>query len=162
PRGRRRDAARAKSAAHHLLHHRLRARQPPPGPPRLGRARRGADGPALGAARLAGGRDPPHGAAARSLPRSRDPPRGGPAAAAATGPTRPGPVFPAPFCPSLGAFYAATTGISAALYAREITGRGQRVETSLLQGALACASGVWQRAEKTDAPMFDSWILASR
>ena len=78
------------------------------------------------------------------------------------GPPRPGPVFPASFFPSLGAFYAATTAISAALFAREITGRGQRVETSLLQGALACAAGAWQRAEKTDAPMFDSWILGSR
>jgi crotonobetainyl-CoA:carnitine CoA-transferase CaiB-like acyl-CoA transferase len=36
------------------------------------------------------------------------------------------------------------------------------VATSLLQGALACAGGVWQRAENTEAPMFDSWILCSR
>jgi crotonobetainyl-CoA:carnitine CoA-transferase CaiB-like acyl-CoA transferase len=78
------------------------------------------------------------------------------------GAPRPGPLFPASRWPSLGAFFAATTAVSAALRAREITGRGQWVETSLLQGALACASGVWQRAEKIDAPMFNSWILGSR
>ncbi len=61
-----------------------------------------------------------------------------------------------------GAFFTASTAISAALRAREITGRGQWVETSLLQGAMACASGVWQRAEKIDVPMFNSWILGSR
>jgi crotonobetainyl-CoA:carnitine CoA-transferase CaiB-like acyl-CoA transferase len=78
------------------------------------------------------------------------------------GPPRPGPVFPASFYPSLGAFFAATLGIHAALRAREITGRGQWVETSLLQGALACASGVWQRAEHVEAKDFDSWILGAR
>jgi crotonobetainyl-CoA:carnitine CoA-transferase CaiB-like acyl-CoA transferase len=78
------------------------------------------------------------------------------------GPAREGPVFPASFYPSLGAFFAATLGIHAALRAREITGRGQWVETSLLQGALACASGVWQRAERVDAKDFDSWILGAR
>jgi crotonobetainyl-CoA:carnitine CoA-transferase CaiB-like acyl-CoA transferase len=78
------------------------------------------------------------------------------------GAPRPGPLFPASHWPSLGAFFAASTAISAALRARELTGRGQRVETSLLQGVLACASGVWQRAEKIDAPMFDSWILGAR
>jgi crotonobetainyl-CoA:carnitine CoA-transferase CaiB-like acyl-CoA transferase len=78
------------------------------------------------------------------------------------GAPRPGPLFPASHWPSLGAFFAASTGISAALRAREITGRGQWVECSLLQGALACAGGVWQRAEKIDAPMFNSWILGAR
>jgi crotonobetainyl-CoA:carnitine CoA-transferase CaiB-like acyl-CoA transferase len=78
------------------------------------------------------------------------------------GAARPGPLFPASPWPSLGAFYAASLGVSAALRAREITGRGQHVATSLLQGALACAGGVWQRAENTEAPMFDSWILSSR
>ena len=78
------------------------------------------------------------------------------------GASRAGPLFPASHWPSLGAFFAASTGISAALRAREITGRGQWVETSLLQGALACGSGVWQRAEKIDAPMFNSWILGAR
>jgi crotonobetainyl-CoA:carnitine CoA-transferase CaiB-like acyl-CoA transferase len=78
------------------------------------------------------------------------------------GAARPGPLYPASYWPSLGAFFAATTAISAALRAREITQRGQWVETSLLQGAFGCASGVWQRAQKIDVPMFNSWILGSR
>jgi len=78
------------------------------------------------------------------------------------GAARPGPLFPASPWPSLGACYAASLGIHAALRAREVTGRGQHVATSLLQGALACAGGVWQRAEDTEAAMFDSWILCSR
>ena len=78
------------------------------------------------------------------------------------GPARSGPVFPASFYPSLGAFFAATLGIHAALRARELTGRGQWVETSLLQGALACGSGVWQRAERVETQDFDSWILGAR
>jgi crotonobetainyl-CoA:carnitine CoA-transferase CaiB-like acyl-CoA transferase len=78
------------------------------------------------------------------------------------GAPRPGPLYPTSSWPSLGAFFAATTAVSAALRAREITGRGQWVETSLLQGAFACGSGVWQRAEKIDAPMFNSWIPGSR
>jgi len=78
------------------------------------------------------------------------------------GPARPGPVFPATFVPSLGAFFSALTAISAALRAREVTGEGQWVETSLLQGALASASGAWQRVENPDVPMFDTWILGSK
>lgn len=78
------------------------------------------------------------------------------------GAPRPGPLFVASQWPSLGAFFNASLGISAALRAREITGRGQWVETSLLQGALAGAAGVWQRAEKIDAPGFDTWILGNR
>src|SRR5579885_31091 len=78
------------------------------------------------------------------------------------GAPRPGPLFVASHWPSLGACFNAVLGISAALRARELTGRGQTVETSLLQGALAGAAGVWQRAENIDAPGFDSWILGSR
>jgi len=78
------------------------------------------------------------------------------------GAPRPGPLFVASQWPSLGAFFNASLGISAALRAREITGRGQWVETSLLQGAMAGAAGVWQRAEKIDAPGFDTWILGCR
>ena len=78
------------------------------------------------------------------------------------GAPRAGPLFPASFWPSLGAFFAATTAVSAALRAREVTGRGQWVETlPAWRGAFACASGVWQRAEKIDVPMFNSWILGS-
>ncbi|HZR37081.1 MAG TPA: CoA transferase [Nevskia sp.] len=78
------------------------------------------------------------------------------------GAPRPGPLFPASHWPSLGAFFNASVGISAALRAREINGGGQWVETSLLQGALAGAAGVWQRAENIDADGFDTWILGSR
>jgi crotonobetainyl-CoA:carnitine CoA-transferase CaiB-like acyl-CoA transferase len=78
------------------------------------------------------------------------------------GPPRPGPLFPASYWPSLGAFFIGSMGINAALRAREHTGRGQWVETSLLQGALAGGSGVWLRAEKSDAPGFDTWILGSK
>lgn len=78
------------------------------------------------------------------------------------GAPRPGPLFVASQWPSLGAFFTASLGIAAALRAREITGRGQWVETSLIQGAFAGAAGVWQRAEKIDAPGFDTWILNSK
>ncbi|HUR41023.1 MAG TPA: CoA transferase [Verrucomicrobiae bacterium] len=78
------------------------------------------------------------------------------------GPARPGPVFPASHWPSLGAFFIASMGISAALRAREQTQRGQWVETSLMQGCMAGAAGVWLRAEKPDSPGFDSWILGSK
>jgi len=78
------------------------------------------------------------------------------------GPARDGPLFPASYWPSLGAFFIASMGINAALRAREHTGKGQWVETSLLQGAMAGGAGVWIRAEKADAPGFDSWILGSR
>ena len=53
------------------------------------------------------------------------------------GAARSGPVFPRTAWPSMGAMYFATLGIAAALRAREVTGQGQWVETSLLQGALA-------------------------
>lgn len=78
------------------------------------------------------------------------------------GAPRPGPLFSASHWPSLGAFFNASVGISAALRARNVTGRGQHVETSLLQGVFASAAGVWQRAENIDSPGFDSWILGSR
>jgi crotonobetainyl-CoA:carnitine CoA-transferase CaiB-like acyl-CoA transferase len=78
------------------------------------------------------------------------------------GAPREGPLFPASRFPSLGAAYAAATAISAALRAREITGRGQWVETSLLQGALASGVLAFAMAEKLDTPMFMSWVGDSR
>src|ERR1035441_5457678 len=59
-----------------------------------------------------------------------------PSAAIAIGSDRDGPIFPATAAPSVGAAYLATLGISAALVARHRTGRGQRVDTSLMQGVL--------------------------
>jgi len=78
------------------------------------------------------------------------------------GANRDGPLHVASKWPSMGAFFSALTGISAALFARERTGRGQKVTTSLQQGAMACGSGVWQRAEDIDATGFNTWIMGSR
>ena len=52
------------------------------------------------------------------------------------GSPRPGPIFTYTPWLSMGTAFLATTGINAALFARERTGRGQHVETSLLQAAL--------------------------
>ena len=78
------------------------------------------------------------------------------------GAPREGPLFPASRFPSLGAAYAATTAISAALRAREVTGRGQRVETSLLQGALAAGVLGFAKAENIEAENFMAWVGDSR
>jgi crotonobetainyl-CoA:carnitine CoA-transferase CaiB-like acyl-CoA transferase len=78
------------------------------------------------------------------------------------GAPRPGPLFGGLPWVSLGAFYLATLGISAALRAREVTGRGQLVETSLLQGALTTAVWPWQRVENVDTPNFQSWVIDPR
>lgn len=78
------------------------------------------------------------------------------------GADRPGPVFPRSMWPSVGATYFATLGIAAALRARERTGRGQLVETSLLRGALAAACLNWQRVEDPDAPLYWMWPADSR
>src|SRR4029077_7492691 len=73
-----------------------------------------------------------------------------------------GPVFPRSTWPSLGAAFLATLGISAALRAREVTGEGQWVETSLLQGALVGVGLNWQRVEHPDAPLYWMWPLDAR
>jgi crotonobetainyl-CoA:carnitine CoA-transferase CaiB-like acyl-CoA transferase len=78
------------------------------------------------------------------------------------GAPRPGPLFGGVPWVSLGTFYLATLGISAALRAREVTGRGQRVETSLLQGALMTALWPWQRAERVETPGYQSWVIDPR
>jgi crotonobetainyl-CoA:carnitine CoA-transferase CaiB-like acyl-CoA transferase len=78
------------------------------------------------------------------------------------GADREGPVFPRTPWPSIGATYFATLGIAAALRAREVTGVGQRVTTSLLQGALAAVSLNWQRVEDPDAPLYWMWPIDSR
>lgn len=78
------------------------------------------------------------------------------------GPNRDGPLFSASPWPSMSAAYLAAVGIGAALVARESTGRGQLVETSLLQGALAAGSGSLQRATNVDAPWFWTWVFDRR
>ncbi len=78
------------------------------------------------------------------------------------GAARPGPVFPRTSWASLGAMYFATLGIAAALRARQTTGTGQWVETSLLQGALAAVCLNWQRVEDPDAPLYWMWPVDAR
>jgi crotonobetainyl-CoA:carnitine CoA-transferase CaiB-like acyl-CoA transferase len=73
-----------------------------------------------------------------------------------------GPVFVRSMWTSVGTAYLATAGISAALRAREVTGCGDRVETSMLRGAMAAAGPLWQRAEHTDAPGFWMWVTDRR
>ena len=69
---------------------------------------------------------------------------------------RDGPIFLGLPWPSIGAALLVTTGISAALLARETTGRGQRVETSLLQGGLLCTVPTWQRVPN---PLLEGYRL---
>ena len=78
------------------------------------------------------------------------------------GAPREGPLFPSSRFPSLGAAYAATTAISAALRARELTGRGQWVETSLLRGALCAGVMAYAVGDNLEADGFMSWIGDSR
>jgi crotonobetainyl-CoA:carnitine CoA-transferase CaiB-like acyl-CoA transferase len=78
------------------------------------------------------------------------------------GPPRPGPIATASPASSIGAFYWLLTGICAALVARETTGKGQWVETSLLQGAIGAANCSWQGAANPDAEGYNTWIKSSK
>src|SRR6478672_6825996 len=60
---------------------------------------------------------------------------------------REGPIFLHAPLPSIAASYLALEGILAALYVREVTGRGQWVETSLYQGVLGFTTQLWQDPE---------------
>jgi crotonobetainyl-CoA:carnitine CoA-transferase CaiB-like acyl-CoA transferase len=64
---------------------------------------------------------------------------------------RMGPVFLHMPMPSMGAFFLVSIGITTALIAREKTGEGQHVETSLFQGALLYTTQIWQHLEKSTA-----------
>lgn len=67
---------------------------------------------------------------------------------------RPGPIFlPMPM-PSSGMIWLVASGILAALHARESSGRGQHVQTSLLQGAWLYTTQIWQTAEHGDAAFY--------
>ncbi len=74
------------------------------------------------------------------------------------GPPRQGPLFGGVPWPSIGAAHLAHLGVSAAMRAREHTGKGQLVETSLMLGAMASVAGSWGKAEKADRPGYQSWI----
>jgi crotonobetainyl-CoA:carnitine CoA-transferase CaiB-like acyl-CoA transferase len=78
------------------------------------------------------------------------------------GAPRPGPLFSGIPWISVATFYNASVAINAALVARERTGRGQHVHTSMLQGALATTVGAWQRVEHADRPAFQSWVIDPR
>jgi crotonobetainyl-CoA:carnitine CoA-transferase CaiB-like acyl-CoA transferase len=78
------------------------------------------------------------------------------------GPARKGPLFSGVPWPSVATAYNATLVINAALRARETTGRGQHVHTSLLQGVLTNTIGSWQRIERHDAPFLQSWVIDPR
>ena len=66
------------------------------------------------------------------------------------GAERDGPLFSGLPWPSLADVLPGALAINAALRAREITGRGQHVETSIMQGVLCSTLGGWQRVEKPD------------
>jgi crotonobetainyl-CoA:carnitine CoA-transferase CaiB-like acyl-CoA transferase len=78
------------------------------------------------------------------------------------GADRGGPLFSGVPWISIATAYNASVAVNAALLARETTGRGQHVHTSLLQGALATTVGPWQRVERADRPGFNSWIFDPR
>ena len=61
---------------------------------------------------------------------------------------RPGPIFLHMPVPSMGAAFLVSAGALAALSARQRTGRGQHVQTSLLQGALLYTTQLYQDVEK--------------
>jgi len=63
---------------------------------------------------------------------------------------RPGPIFLHMPMPSMAALFLCASGVLAALHARERTGRGQRVDTSLLQGAFLYTTMIWEEIEHAD------------
>jgi len=63
---------------------------------------------------------------------------------------RPGPIFLHMPMPSMAALFLCASGVLAALHARERSGRGQRVDTSLLQGAFLYSTMIWEEVERAD------------
>ena len=61
---------------------------------------------------------------------------------------RQGPTFLQNASPSMSAAYLVPAGLLAALSAREETGRGQHVETSIMQGGLSLTTMLWIHAER--------------
>jgi crotonobetainyl-CoA:carnitine CoA-transferase CaiB-like acyl-CoA transferase len=61
---------------------------------------------------------------------------------------RDGPIFLHFPAPSMAACFLLACGITSALIARQSTGKGQHVETSLYQGALAYTTMIWQEASR--------------
>jgi crotonobetainyl-CoA:carnitine CoA-transferase CaiB-like acyl-CoA transferase len=67
---------------------------------------------------------------------------------------RPGPIFLHMPMPSMGAMFLVPTGILSALIARETTGRGQHVRTSLFQGALLYTTQIWTWVPGADGSFY--------
>jgi crotonobetainyl-CoA:carnitine CoA-transferase CaiB-like acyl-CoA transferase len=67
---------------------------------------------------------------------------------------RPGPIFLHMPMPSMGAMFLVPTGILSALIARETTGRGQHVRTSLFQGALLYTTQIWTWVPGADSSFY--------
>ena len=63
---------------------------------------------------------------------------------------RPGPIFLHMPMPSMAALFLCASGVLAALHVRERTGRGQRVDTSLLQGAFLYSTMIWEEVEHAE------------
>ncbi len=78
------------------------------------------------------------------------------------GAERPGPLMPGVPWASMATMYLATLAINAALRVRGLTGRGQHVHTSLLQGAICSTLGAWQRVEHPEAENFQTWVTDPR
>jgi crotonobetainyl-CoA:carnitine CoA-transferase CaiB-like acyl-CoA transferase len=78
------------------------------------------------------------------------------------GPPRDGPLASGVPWPSMATAYLATLAISAALRERELSGCGQKVSTSHLQGVLATTIGPWQRTERYRSVNYQSWLIDPR
>ncbi|HXC39126.1 MAG TPA: CoA transferase [Burkholderiales bacterium] len=74
---------------------------------------------------------------------------------------RPGPIYTGFPMGSYGAAMLALLGSVTALYVRETTGKGQRVDTSLRDGALAYYTMYWNKAEKGQSG-FASYSMKNR
>ncbi len=75
---------------------------------------------------------------------------------------REGPIFLAHPWPSIGAALLAVAGALSALYVRERTGRGQHVETSLLQGVLLQSGHLYQKLENPEQSGYRLWYYDRR
>jgi crotonobetainyl-CoA:carnitine CoA-transferase CaiB-like acyl-CoA transferase len=69
-----------------------------------------------------------------------------------------GPIFLHVPLPSMAAMFLVPSGILAALIAREETGRGQHVRTSLFQGALLFTTQIWTYIENSRADFFGTMV----
>jgi crotonobetainyl-CoA:carnitine CoA-transferase CaiB-like acyl-CoA transferase len=69
-----------------------------------------------------------------------------------------GPIFLHVPLPSMAAMFLVPTGILAALLAREETGRGQHVRTSLFQGVLLYTTQIWTWAPRANSGFFGTMV----